>query len=79
MLNNPLQLIQMFQQIRSNTNPLGAMQQIFGNNPLFSRALEMSNGKSPEEMEQTVKNLCSQRGIDFNQAKQMISQMGIKL
>lgn len=79
MLNNPLQIVQMFQQLRSNVNPLGAMQQMFGSNPLFNRALQMSNGKSPEEMEQIVKNLCSQRGIDFNQAKQMISQMGIKL
>ncbi len=42
--------------------------QMFGNNPLFKRAQEMSRGKTPEEMKQIAMNLCQQRGIDINAA-----------
>ncbi|WP_455652084.1 hypothetical protein [Phascolarctobacterium sp.] len=76
---NPLTLMQMFQQLRSNPNPMAAMQSMMGNNPLFQRAMEMAKGKSPEQLQDTVKNLCQQRGIDFEQAKQQLKQFGINL
>lgn len=46
----------------------------FANNPLFSRAEQMASGKSPEELEQIAKNLCQQRGIDFDEAWKMFQQ-----
>lgn len=42
-------------------------------NPLFQRAQQMANGKSEQEIIQTVKNLCSQRGLDFDKAYQQFS------
>lgn len=45
------------------------MVQIFGNHPMFKRAKEMSQGKNEQEMLQTIKNVCSQRGVSVEEAK----------
>lgn len=55
------------------------MQQMFGNDPTFNRAMQMSQGKSPQEIEQVMANLCQQRGVDYNQFKQTLSQLGLKI
>ena len=64
---NPLTMMQMFNQIKGS------------NNPMFGRAMEMAQGKSPEQLKETVMNLAKQRGIDPQQAQQMLSQFGIKI
>ena len=76
---NPLTMMQMFNQIKGSNNPRGMMQQMFGNNPRFGRAMDMAQGKSPEQLKETVMNLAKQRGIDPQQAQQMLSQFGIKI
>lgn len=38
------------------------------NNPLFQRAQQMAEGKDDSQLEQTARNLCKQRGIDFDTA-----------
>ena len=70
---NPMQMLQQFQQ-----NPQGLMQQ-FGDNPQMQRAQEMLSGKSPQEQEQVVRNMCQNMGIDFEQARQMAQQFGVKI
>lgn len=52
---------------------------MYGNNPAFSRAMEMAKGKSPTELENTVKNLYKQSNIDFEQMKNMMKSMGMRL
>lgn len=69
---NPLQIMQMFNQLKSNQNPMQLMQQLMGNDPRFQRAVEMMNGRTPEEMEQVLKNVCQQQGLDYNQLKAML-------
>lgn len=69
----------MINQIGSSQNPMQMMQQMFGNDPIFGRALQMSQGKSPQEIEQVMSNICQQRGLDYNQFKRALSQFGIKL
>lgn len=39
-------------------------------NPLFARAQEMAKGRSNEELEQIAKNICKEKGIDYEMAKQ---------
>ena len=78
-MQNPIQLIQMLNQIKSSGNPLAAMQSMFGNNPAYGRAIEMAKGKSPQEIEQMIKNMAKERGIDENQLKQMANMFGIKM
>ena len=37
-------------------NPQQGMEQMFGNNPVFQQARKMAEGKSPEQMKETVLN-----------------------
>lgn len=55
------------------------MQKMFGNNPAMMRAIEMSQGKNSQELQDTVKNLCSQSGVDFDGMINMLKSMGLRL
>lgn len=76
---NPMQMMGMLNR-RSNPQQMVSqiMSQQLQSNPLFQRAQEMAQGKTPQELEQVAKNLCQQRGIDLdsamNQFKQMMGQ-----
>ena len=58
MLFNPQQAVQNLVMEKTNCQ----------NNPLFQRAQQMAEGKDEEQLEQTARNLCKQRGIDFDTA-----------
>lgn len=73
MLNNPLQLIGLLQ---NSNNPMGILQQLIGNNPKYQQIFKMIQGKSPQEIEQYVRNLYQSQGQDINQ---VASQFGLKL
>lgn len=50
-------------------NPMMLMfQQNIGSNPLFKQAQKMSQGKSEQEIIQIAKNICKEKGIDFDSA-----------
>lgn len=76
---NPMEIMQMFNQIRSNPNPMALMQQMFGSNPMFQQALNMSKGKSPLEMQQTIMNLAQTKGIDPTVIDNLLNQFGFKI
>ena len=59
------------QMFNGNGNPFAQMQ----NHPLFKRAQQMADGKSPEEIKQIAKNLCQQRGLDMDAAFAQFKQM----
>ena len=48
-----------------------------GNNPLLARAMQMSRGKSPQELAMIARNLAKQQGINDQQFAQLLSQFGI--
>ena len=73
MLNNPLQLIGMLQNAQ---NPMALMQQVLGTNPQFKQVMQIAQGKSPQELEQYVRNLYQSQGQDINQ---IASQFGLKI
>lgn len=52
------------------------LQQMMGNDPVLARAMQMAQGKGPEQLEQTVKNLCQQRGVDYEQFRQTFGRFG---
>ena len=67
MLNNiamqMLQKMPQFQQyqpliqtLQNSANPMAILQQKFGNNPAFQKAMKAVQGKNPQEIEQYVKN-----------------------
>lgn len=54
----------------NNNNPLS----LFSNNPLFTRAQQMAEGKTPEELQQIALNICKEKGLDMNQMLQQFKQ-----
>lgn len=69
---NPFQTMGM---LSGKSNPMELMAQQFQSNPLFQRAQQMAEGKSPEELEQVARNLCQQRGIDIDAAMKQFQQI----
>lgn len=43
------------------------LRQLF-NNPLFNQAQHMAQGKTPQEIEQIAKNLCAEKGLNYEEA-----------
>lgn len=65
--------------MQASQNPMQLMQQQFGNDPMFGRAMQMAQGKNENELKATIRNLARQRGMDDNALNQFISQFGMKL
>lgn len=68
-------MMQAMQMMCNMQNPQQMMQGMFQNNPLFQRAQQMAQGKSEQELEQVARNLCQQRGVDFETMKQQFQGM----
>lgn len=66
-------------QLQASSNPVEMMQSMFGNNPMFQRAMQMGQGKSAEQLQETVRNLARQRGVDDAQLNQFLSSFGLKI
>lgn len=69
---NPLQILQMAQR----GNPQQIAMQLAQQNPAFRQAMQMMNGKTPEQIRDMAFNMAKQRGVDLNQ---MARQWGINL
>ena len=71
MMNNPMQL---FQMLKGAQNPMAMMMSMFGNNPQFNQIMQIVQGKSPQELEQYVRNAYQSNGQDINQ---VLKQFGL--
>lgn len=69
---NPMQMVR---QITGAQNPMQMMMQLSQHNPALDQAMQMMNGKTPDQMRQMVNNMARQRGVDLNQ---LARQMGIR-
>lgn len=76
---NPMQMMQMVGQLQQSNNPMALMQNMFGNNPVMQRAMQMGQGKSPAQLQQVVRNLAQQRGMNDEQLNQFLSNFGLKI
>lgn len=47
----------------------------FSNNPLFARAQQMAEGKTPAELEQIALNICKEKGLDINEMMQQFQSL----
>lgn len=65
---NNLMAQMMGQMMNGGGSPQQMMNQMAGSNPIMKRAMEMSEGKTPEQLKDVCKNLCEQRGINFDDA-----------
>jgi len=68
--------MQMIQMLQSSGNPMQAMMNMANQNPMLRNAIQMMNGKTPQQMEQTVRQIAQQRGVDLDQ---LARQMGVRL
>ena len=68
-------MMQVMQMMGNMQNPQQMMQGMLQNNPLFQRAQQMAQGKSEQELEQVARNLCQQRGVDFEAMKQQFQNI----
>ena len=75
MLPNPMQLMGMMQ---NSGNPMVLMQNMLGNNPVFQQVMRMTQGKNPAEIQQIVRNIANQQGMNEQQLNQFISQFGLR-
>lgn len=71
-----MNFMQVIQQIRGSRNPQQMMMQMAQNNPNLGQAMQMVNGKTPDQMRQMAMNMAQERGVDLNA---LAAQMGIKL
>ena len=67
------------QMLNNGANPNALIYQMAQNNPIMQRAIQMTQGKSEEEIRQIVLNLAQQRGMDEAQLRQMAHQYGLTL
>ena len=70
---NPSQMLNALQKAR---NPQALLSQLANQNPQLKRVMEVMNGKSPQELEQYVKNVAQTQGVDLAKLAQ---QMGLQL
>lgn len=75
----PQQMMQLMGMLQNSNNPMALMQSMFGNNPIMQRAMQMGQGKSPEELQKTALNLAQQKGMSPEQLNQFLSQFGLKI
>lgn len=62
MMINPQMLIQL---MSSNNNPVPILRNMFPPQ-IVDRALQMLDGKTPQEQERIVRNLAQARGVNIN-------------
>lgn len=72
------QFAQMMNMIQGGANPQNVINLLAQNNPQMAQAIQMLQGKSPQQMEQIMRTMCANKGINFDAAfaqfKQMLGQ-----
>lgn len=62
-LNN---FVQLANAMRQGANPQQIFMQMAQQDPRVGQALQMIQGKSPQELRQMAENLAKERGVDLN-------------
>lgn len=65
--------MQLMMMLKNTKNPNALIQQILGQNPQIASVIQ---GKSPQQLEQCVRNLYQSQGQDINQ---IASQFGFRI
>jgi len=73
---NPMeQFGSIFAMLKNGMNPQALLNMMVGSNPAFKAAISATQGKSPTEIEQFVRDEFKNRGMDINQ---VMSQFGLR-
>lgn len=71
-MNNPM--IALVNAARNGGNPLQLMQQMAGQNPQIRQAMQMIQGKSPQQLEQIARNMAKESGTSI---EAIVRQLGL--
>ena len=74
MMNNPMQIIT--SQMRRGMNPNAILSQMAQRDPRVAQVMQITRGKSNDEMRQYAENLARERGIDLDS---FVRSMGITI
>ena len=67
---------QIFRAVQGGADPNQLVMQLAQNNPLFRNAMQMANGRTPEQIYGMAIQMAQQRGVDLNQ---LANNLGIPL
>ncbi|MBS6860293.1 MAG: hypothetical protein KH202_05100 [Clostridiales bacterium] len=65
MTNNPI--FNLINLARTGGNPMTLMQQMAGRNPRAQQALQMVQGKTPDQLRQMAENMAKERGTTVDE------------
>lgn len=71
--------MQIIAMLQNNQNPMGLLQQMAGSNPIMQRTMQMVQGKSPEQIQQIIRNVARSNNMSEEQLQQFVSQFGMKI
>ena len=74
-MHRSMNLIQLVSLMRQGGNPVAMLQQMAANNPQAAQAMQIIQGKSPEQLRQIAANMAKERGMTIEQVMQ---QLGVK-
>lgn len=69
--NNPMSMIM---QMMRGGNPMQMLQQMAQNNPQAAQAMNMIQGKNPQQIQQIARNMAKERGVNI---EDMMRQFGM--
>lgn len=61
--------------MRNGMNPVQMLAGMAQSNPAIGQVLSIVKGKSPEQLEQTARNMARERGIDIDQLARSLGLM----
>lgn len=63
-INDPMTM--MMQLLAGGSSPFAILQQMARVNPQVAQAMQMMQGRSPQQLRQVAQNMASERGISLN-------------
>ena len=72
----PMNPMQILQAVQNGANPNQLINQLAQTNPAIRQAMQIMNGKTPNQIRDMVYRTAQQRGVDLNQVAR---QWGVKL
>lgn len=61
--------------LKTGGNPQVVLNSMAAQNPKIREALQLLQGKSSQDMENICRNLCKQKGIDFDSTLQQVQKL----
>ena len=61
--------------LKTGANPQTVLNSMAAQNPKIGEALQLLQGKSSQDMENICRNLCKQKGIDFDTTLQQVQKL----